>query len=73
MKQPIILGLIFFFTASFLSASTQVPDTLSGDVQWDSSQSPYIIQGKVEVPAGSVLHIGPGVHVVYQGVGELSV
>jgi hypothetical protein len=73
MKRPIILGLIFFFAASFLNASTQVPDTLSGDVQWDSSQSPYIIQGKVEVPAGSVLHIGPGVHVVYQGVGELSV
>src|ERR1700722_6299204 len=73
MKRTIFLSSLLLFIAPFAYASTQVPDTLSGDVDWDSSQSPYIIQGKVEVPAGSVLHIGPGVHVVYQGVGELSV
>ncbi|MGH7739854.1 MAG: right-handed parallel beta-helix repeat-containing protein [bacterium] len=73
MKRPIILGIVFLFAASFAGASTQVPGTLSGNVDWDSSQSPYIIQGKVEIPQGSVLHIGPGVHVVYQGVGELLV
>jgi hypothetical protein len=62
-----------FFLVSPLPASTVVPDTLTGDVQWDSSNSPYIIQGKVDVPVGSTLSIGPGVHVVYQGVGELAV
>jgi hypothetical protein len=73
MKRTISLGSLLLFIAPFACASTQVPDTLSGNVDWDSTQSPYIIQGKVEVPQGSVLHIGPGVRVVYQGVGELSV
>ena len=72
MKRLILFCALLGLAAP-LQASTVVPDTLTGDVQWDSSQSPYIIQGKVDLPAGSSLQIGPGVKVLYQGVGELAV
>jgi hypothetical protein len=72
MKRLILFWALFFLVSP-LPAATVVPDTLTGDVQWDSADSPYIIQGKVDLPVGSTLSIGPGVHVVYQGVGELAV
>lgn len=69
-KVPLIF-LLFITTSSF--ASTNVPNSLSGDNQWNSDGNPYIVQGKVVVPKGVTLRIGPNVKVVFQGASALEV
>lgn len=53
-------------------ALTLVP---SGNVSgtWTLANSPYMIQGNVTVPAGSLLEIEPGVQVLFQGYYQLKV
>jgi parallel beta-helix repeat protein len=74
MKRTIVLiSLLLSLSASILSAATNVPSSISGNVHWDQSGSPYLLQGRVTIPAGSHLTIDPAVQVVFQGAAVLEV
>ena len=70
-----ILFIFSFLTALSpqLFASTNVGASLSANTQWDQTGSPYIVQGRVLVPPGVTLNIGPGVQVVFQGPATLQI
>ena len=44
---------------------TRVGGPISGTVTWTPTGSPYWIEGRVNVTAGSTLYIDPGVHVLF--------
>ncbi len=67
MKNPILLILVFaFIFPMFLFSQTNIPE---GDVSgtWAIGNSPYLIEGEITIPNDSVLIIGPGVIVEFQG------
>ncbi len=72
MKRSIFIISFLTFTSS-LYASTNVPNLISGDTQWDQTGSPYLIQGKVVVAKGASLQVGAGVQVIFQGASALEV
>jgi predicted outer membrane repeat protein len=63
MKKQ-LLALLVIFSIS-LQAQTDVSGNQSGT--WTLANSPYQITGDITVPAGEILTIEAGVHVVFQG------
>ncbi|HJT25710.1 MAG TPA: right-handed parallel beta-helix repeat-containing protein, partial [bacterium] len=72
MKQR-VLAISFLFIASSSFASTNVPNNLTGDNQWNADGNPYVIQGKTVLAKGATLRVGPNVKVVFQGNAALEV
>jgi len=64
--KKIVFILLLFFTFIPLKTQTHIP---GGDVSgtWTHVNSPYLINGDVEVPNAETLIIEPGVVVVFQG------
>ena len=56
----------FLLAGTAVVAETIVP---AGDVfgTWTAGGSPYLVQGNIMVPGGSILTIEPGVDVSFQG------
>jgi len=68
-----LLSISLLFVASATYASTNVPNSITGDTQWNADGNPYVIQGKAVVVKGATLRIGPNVKVVFQGASALEV
>jgi len=71
MKRLIVLTSLLFTSPLF--AFTYAPAVIKGDVEWDRSGSPYLIQGKAVVPKGSSLKVDAAVQVIFQGAAALEV
>src|SRR5579871_1757850 len=67
------LFIAFLLLSSSTFASTNVPNSITGDTQWNADGNPYILQGRTVVAKGSTLRIGPNVKVVFQGASALEV
>jgi hypothetical protein len=59
----LVIGMGLVGTAE---AETKVGGTLQGETAWTKDASPYIVTGDIVIPAGSRLHIGPGVTVRFK-------
>jgi hypothetical protein len=73
MKRILFILSLLTLLSPRLFASTNVGASLSENTQWDQTGSPYIVQGRVLVPPGVTLNIGPGVQVVFQGPATLQI
>ena len=60
---------IIFFTLFFISCSFSQTIIPPGDVYgtWATPGSPYIIEGDINIPNDSTLHIEPGIVVEFMG------
>lgn len=72
MKRNILLIALLLLSSSTF-ASTNVPNSITGDTQWNADGNPYILQGKTMVAKGATLRIGPNVKVIFQGASALEV
>jgi hypothetical protein len=64
------IGLMLAMTTGIAGATTEVSGNQSGT--WTLANSPYVVTGSVNVPAGQTLTIEPGVEVKFndnQGIG----
>src|SRR3974390_1327870 len=68
-----ILFIVGLLLSSSTFGSTNVPNSITGDVQWNAEGNPYILQGRAVVAKGATLRIGPNVKVVFQGASALEV
>src|SRR5665213_664925 len=73
MKRILFVFSLLTALSPQLFASTSVGASLSENTQWDQTGSPYIVQGRVLVPPGVTLNIGPGVQVLFQGPATLQI
>lgn len=66
VKKLFVTSSACLLMASLASAETIVP---AGEVYgtWYASGSPYLIQGEITIPDGSLLNVQPGVEVIFQG------
>ncbi len=62
-----ITGVILFIAITFTSLSQTIINSgnVSGD--WNNSDSPFLINGDITIPAGNKLSIAPGVEIIFQG------
>jgi len=65
MKLRNILAATLFLSVTHVFAATQVPSSIVGNTVWDRTGNPFRVSGKVVVPAGTVLKIGPGAKVIF--------
>ncbi len=65
-----LLSITLLFHGQMSFAATYVSGTIYGDVQWDSSNSPYIVESDIVVPSGSSLTIGPGTTVIFEKISQ---
>jgi len=66
VRTGLLLGAGMAFLAGSAAAETHVRGTLEGKTEWTKTDSPYIVMGDIVIPAGSSLHIGPGVTVRFK-------
>lgn len=52
---------VFFLPAKFSQAATFVSGNISGNAIWTLAQSPYVVQGQLNILSGATLTIEPGV------------
>ncbi len=67
----LVLATLILLPAIILADSTYVSGDVSG--VWDSTGSPYLVTGDLRIPSGSILEIGAGVSVIFQGHYKLKV
>ena len=60
-----LLCLLFAATTTGVLSQTEVSGNQSGT--WTAENSPYLVVGEIQVPAGQVLTIEPGVEINFQG------
>jgi len=62
-----ITGVILFIAITFTSLSQTIINSgnVSGD--WNNSDSPFLINGDITIPADNKLSIAPGVEIIFQG------
>lgn len=70
-KQICILFLLSFISIQTFALTNIAGGNVSG--AWTLANSPYMIQGNIQVPIGSILTIEPGVKVLFQGHFQLKV
>ncbi len=63
----ILPGLLWLSFGTSLLAKTSVGGSLAGNITWDATGSPYVVDRNLEVPQGSQLTIHPGVTVYLKG------
>jgi hypothetical protein len=71
MRINVLLYILVFSTFTGISQTNIPGGFVSGN--WVSSQSPYYIQGNIEIHFDSVLNIEPGVDVLFDGSYKLTV
>ncbi len=70
-RNNLFIALLLLSSSAF--ASTNVPNSITGDTQWNADGNPYILQGRAVVAKGATLRIGTNVKVVFQGASALEV
>ena len=77
MKALKIIQIICYFLlisfTSYISAQTEVSGMIPFSTTWRADLSPYSVVGDVQVPAGVILTIEPGVEIQYAGAYEILV
>ncbi|TKJ41213.1 hypothetical protein CEE37_05990 [candidate division LCP-89 bacterium B3_LCP] len=73
MDFRMLMGFLWCaLVTSFTSAQTTIPEGHVSGI-WESTGSPYLIDGQITVHADSSLNIGPGVDVIFQDYYKLIV
>ena len=72
MKKITFLFTFLFAISAFSFADTHIP---AGDVSgtWAYANSPYIIDGEINIQIGNVLTIEPGVQVLFSGLFKFNI
>jgi hypothetical protein len=65
-----MVALLLAFPAPAAAATTIPAGDVSGT--WTATNSPYLIDGDITVPAGQTLTIDPGVEVLFQSAYKLT-
>eukprot|EP01113_Clastostelium_recurvatum_P039494 TRINITY_DN6033_c0_g1_i7.p1 TRINITY_DN6033_c0_g1~~TRINITY_DN6033_c0_g1_i7.p1 ORF type:complete len:1239 (+),score=157.91 TRINITY_DN6033_c0_g1_i7:89-3718(+) len=63
--MTIVIGVLFVSSFSLVGCSTPITGALSGNVQWNIGDSPYLVSASVTIPNGAILNIDPGVQVLF--------
>ena len=68
-KLTLALSLFLLLRPVPIVGQTIISEDISEDQIWSLAQSPYIIQGSIEIQAGVTLSIEPGVEVRFEVFG----
>jgi len=71
MRFLIIIAIFSFFCIGLFADTTVPAGTVTGN--WTAAGSPYQVMGDINIPSGSVLSVGPGVEVIFNGTYKLDV
>ena len=72
MKKLFLFTIITLIFISGISSQTVIPGgTVSGS--WTQVNSPYLIQGNIQINNGTTLIIEPGVDIIFQGYYKINV